>query len=170
MGEVDAIDKNSERKFTTACEVIEHRLATIWNAVDAVDTKTNIILGFASVVLVVLVGFFSLEPSKWQTPSLVLFSLALLSYIILMIVSILSYRVRGWSYRPDPATLIEHCQDNTCGADRIKEWIINECERACSNNLAMLKKKSGLTNWVLYLFGAETGLLAVGLAYALITY
>lgn len=42
------MDKNLEAKFTTACEVIEHRLDILWNAIDAVDTKTNVILGFAS--------------------------------------------------------------------------------------------------------------------------
>ena len=170
MGKLDSADKNLEAKFTTACEVIEHRLATIWNAIDAIDTKTNIILGFASVVLVVLVGFFSLEPSKWQAPSLVLFFLALSAYVILVIVSILSYRIRGWSYRPDPATLIEHCQDNNYSADDVRAWVVSECKSACYDNLAMLQKKSKLTNLVLYLFAAETVLLAFGLAYTLIIY
>jgi len=106
------MDKTLEDKFTIACQVIEHRLDTIWNAISAIDTKTNVILGFASFVLTILAGFFSLEPSKWQALSLVLFFLALLSYIVLVIVSILSYRIRGWSYRPNPVTLVEHCQDN----------------------------------------------------------
>jgi len=170
MGDLDSVDKNLEAKFTSAYEIIEHRLTVLWNAIDAIDTKTNIILGFASGILVILVGFFSLEPGKWQAPSLVLFFLALLSYVILVIVSILSYRIREWSYRPDPATLIKHCQDNTCSADDIREWVINECESACSNNLAMLQEKSKLTNLVLYLFAAETVLLAFGLAYTLIIY
>jgi hypothetical protein len=164
------MDKTSEAKFTTACEIIEHRLTILWNAIDAIDTKTNIILGFASVVLVVLVGFFSLEPGKWQALSLVLFSLALLSYVILVIVSILSYRIRGWSYRPDPATLIGHCQDNNYSADDIRKWVVSECESSCSDNLAMLQEKSKQTNRVLYLFVAETVLLAFGLAYTLIIY
>ena len=168
MDKLDPIDKNLEAKFTIACEIIERRLATLWNAIDAVDTKTNIILGFASVILVILAGFFSLEPSRWQAPSLVLFFLALLSYVILVIVSILSYRIRGWSYKPDPATLIKHCQDTNCSADDIREWAVSECESACSDNLAMLQEKSKLTNRVLYLFAAETVLLAFGLAYTLI--
>jgi hypothetical protein len=162
------VDKDLEAKFTTACEVIEHRLDILWNAIDAIDTKTNVILGFASVVLVILVGFFSVDPSKWQGPSLVLFVLALSSYIILVILSILSYRIRGWSYRPDPAALIEHCQDNNCSADDVKAWVTGECKSACYDNLAMLNKKSKLTNLVIYLFAAETMLLAFGLAYALI--
>lgn len=164
------MDKNLEAKFTTACEVIEHRLDILWNAIDAVDTKTNVILGFASVVLVILAGFFSVEPSKWQGTSLVLFLLALSSYIALVILSILSYKVRGWSYRPDPATLIEHCQDNNCSSDDIRAWVTSECKSACYDNLAMLKKKSKLTNLVIYLFAAETVLLAFGLAYTLIIY
>jgi len=170
MGKLDAVDENLEAKFTTAYEIIEHRLTVIWNAIDAIDTKTNIILGFASVILVILAGFFSLEPSKWQVLSLVLFALALLSYVILVVVSILSYRIRGWSYRPDPATLIKHCQDNTRSADDIREWVVSECESACSDNLVMLQEKSKLTNRVLYLFAAETVLLAFGLAYTLIIY
>jgi hypothetical protein len=168
MDESDLASKNLEAKFTTACEVIEHRLAIIWNAIDAIDTKTNVILGFASVVVVVLVGFFSLEPSKWQAPSVVLFFLALLSYIILVIVSILSYRIRGWSYRPDPTTLIKHCQDKASSAHDIREWVVSECQSACFTNLAMLREKSKLTNLVLYLFAAETVLLAFGLAYNLV--
>lgn len=170
MGKPDSADKNLEAKFTIACEVIEHRLAILWNAIDAIDTKTNVILGFASVILVILVGFFSLEPSKWQVPSLVVFFLALLSYIMLVIVSILSYRIRGWSYRPDPATLIKHCEDNNYSADDIREWVASECKSACCDNLAMLRRKSELTNLVLYVFAAETMLLAFGLAYTLIIY
>ena len=166
----DSVDEDLEAKLTSASEIIEHRLSAIWNAIDAIDTKTNIILGFASVILVILVGFFSLEPSKWQVPSLILFFLALVLYVILVIVSILSYRIRGWSYKPDPATLIEHCQDNNYSADDVRMWVINECESACYDNLAMLQKKSKLTNWVLYLFAAETVLLAFGLAYTLIIY
>jgi len=170
MSSSNPADKNLEAKFTIACEVIEHRLSIVWNAVDAIDTKTNVILGFASIILVVLVGFFSLEPGKWQIPSLVLFFLALVSYIILVIVSILSYRIRGWSYKPDPATLIRHCQDDTRSADDVRMWVISECESACSNNLVMLQEKSKLTNRVLYLFATETVLLAFGLAYSLIIY
>jgi len=168
MSSSDSADKNLEARFTIACEVIEHRLTIIWNAIDAIDTKTNVILGFASVILVVLVGFFSLESSKWQDPSLVLFFLASLSYVALIIVSILSYRTRGWSYRPDPATLVKHCQDNNRSANDIREWVVSECESACSNNLVMLRKKSKLTNLVLYLFAAETVLLVSGLAYPLV--
>jgi hypothetical protein len=170
MGKLDSVDENLEAKLTSAYEIIEHRLTAIWNAIDAIDTKTNIILGFASVILVILVGFFSLEPSKWQAPSLVLFFLALLSYVILVIMSILSYRIRGWSYRPDPATLIKHCQNSNYSADDIREWVVSECESACSDNLAMLQEKSKLTNRVLYLFVAETVLLAFGLAYTLVIY
>jgi len=95
---------------------------------------------------------------------------ALVSYVILVIVSILSYRIRGWSYKPDPATLVRHCQDDTCSADDVRMWVVNECESACSGNLVMLQEKSKLTNWVLYLFAAETVLLAFGLAYTLIIY
>jgi hypothetical protein len=170
MGKLDSASENLEAKLTSAYEIIEHRLTILWSTIDAIDTKTNIILGFASVVLVILAGFFSLEPSKWQPPSLVLFFLALLSYVILVIVSTLSYRIKGWSYRPDPATLIRHCQDNTRTVADIREWVVNECESACSSNLAMLQKKSKLTNLVLYLFAAETLLLAFGLAYTLIIY
>jgi hypothetical protein len=170
MDEPDSAGKNLEAKFTTACEVIEHRLDTLWNAVDAIDTKTNVILGFASVVLVILAGFFSVEPSKWQGPSLVLFLLALSSYIALVVLSILSYRIRGWSYKPDPATLVEHCQDNNRSADDIRAWVIDECKSACYDNLDILKEKSKLTNLVIYLFATETVLLALGLAYTLIIY
>ena len=170
MSSSNSADKNLEAKFTIACEVIEHRLSIVWNAVDAIDTKTNVILGFASVILVVLVGFFSFESSKWEAPSLALFFLALLSYVALVVVSILSYRIKGWSYRPDPATLIKHCQDNNYSADDIREWVVSECGSACYDNLAMLQKKSKLTNLVLYLFTTETVLLAFGLAYTLIIY
>ena len=168
MGKHDSVNDNQTAKLISAYEVIEHRLSVIWNAIDAVDTKTNIILGFASVILVILVGFFSLDPAKWQIPSLILFFLALVSYVILVIVSILSYRIRGWSYKPDPATLIQHCQDEDCAADGVRKWVASECESALSDNLVMLQKKANLTNWVLYLFAAETVLLAFALAYTLI--
>ena len=156
MDKQDLPNRNSEDKLEIACKVIEHRLGVIWNAVDAIDSKTNIILGFASVIITVLVGFFSLDPSKWQTPSLVLFSLALISYILIVILSILSYRIRLWSYKPDPATLLKHCIDTQYDSDDIREWVAKECQAACCDNLKLMQKKSRLTNWVLYMFTLET--------------
>ncbi len=161
-------EKRLDEKFTTAYEVVEHRLTALWNAIDAIDTKTHIVIGFASVILVVLGGFYSLEPGAWPHLSLILFATALLSYIVLVVLGVLSYRIRGWSYKPDPATLLQHCEDETCSTSDMKRWVVNECKLACYDNLEKLKKKSTLTNWVLRTFAAETILLVSGLAYALV--
>jgi hypothetical protein len=168
MVERDSPEKDTGVKLATVYDTVERRLATIWNAIDAIDTKTNIILGFASVVLAVLVGFFSTDPNRWQTFSLVLFFIALLSYIALVILSVLSYRVAGWSYRPDPNTLMKHCKDGNHSVNDIREWVIDECTLACNDNLAQLQKKAHMTNLVLYLFATETVLLVIGLAYSLV--
>jgi len=37
-------------KCTVAYEVVGHRLSGLWSAIDAVDAKTNITLGFASII------------------------------------------------------------------------------------------------------------------------
>ena len=42
MVKLDSADKNLEAKLTIAREVIEHRLAILWNAIDAIATKTNV--------------------------------------------------------------------------------------------------------------------------------
>lgn len=52
MNEHDQADK-----CTVAYEVVEHRLSALWSAIDAVDAKTNIILGFASTIVVIIAGF-----------------------------------------------------------------------------------------------------------------
>lgn len=168
MTEPKAKDNVLIDKLSIACALIEKRLATIWDAIDAIDTKTNIILGFASVVLVVLVGFFSLEPSRWSTLSLVLFILALISYVVLVILSVLSYQIKGWSYRPEPSTLLKYCKDDKRSLEDISKWIANEVKTAVDTNLIYLEKKAKRTNCVIYLFAAETILLAFGLAFTLL--
>ncbi len=163
MNEHDQVDK-----LTIACEVTERRLTALWSAIDAVDTKTNITLGFASTIVVIIAGFYSFEPRIWPIPSVVLFGVALITYIILVVLSVLSYRIRGWSYRPDPGTLITHCQNNDCSVADMKHWVADECRVACYDNLKMLVRKSNLTNWVLITFAMETIFLVSGLAYGLL--
>lgn len=165
MTERDAEDLDLEDKLMTAHEVIEHRLAATWNAIDAIDTKVNIILGFASTVLIILAGFYSLGAQSWPALSIVLFGLALAAYTTLLILSIFAYRIRDWSYRPDANTLIEHSQDGRYSKTDIERWVATEGTSACYTNLRMLKTKSRLTNWVLYAFAVEMVTLASGLAY-----
>ena len=167
MTKLDVEELNLENKLTTAHEVIEYRLAALWNAIDAIDTKINIILGFASTILIILAGFYSLGTKAWPALSIVLFGLALAAYITLLILSIIAYRIRDWSYRPDAKTLIEHSQDKKYNKADIEGWVATECESACYANLRMLKTKSRLTNLVLYAFAVETVLLASGLTYGL---
>lgn len=165
MANRDVEDLDFEDKMTTAHEVIEHRLAVLWNAIDTIDTKTNIILGFASTLLIILAGFYSLGTKAWPTLSIVLFGLALVAYVTLLILSILSYRVRDWSYRPDTKTLLEHSKDRKYNKADIESWVATEYMSACYENLAMLKTKSRLTNLVLYAFAIETITLVSGLTY-----
>jgi hypothetical protein len=169
MEEHDSEERHLEEKLTLACELIERRLNAIWSAVDSVDTKINIALGFASTILVLLAGFYSLGTSAWPFVSLVLFGLALLAYTALAILSALAYMVRAWSYRPDPDTLVSHCKNKDyCFAD-IKQWISDECKLSCYDNLEKLKRKATLTNWILGILTLQTILIVFGLAYAIFT-
>lgn len=169
MEEHNLEDRTLEDKLTIACEFIERRLTAIWSAIDAVDTKINIALGFASTILVLLAGFYSLGPSTWPLLSLILFGLASVAYIVLAILSVLVYMVRAWSYRPDPSTLVQHCKDKGyCIAD-IKQWAADECKSSCYDNLEKLNKKATLTNWVLGILALQTILIVFGLVYAIFT-
>ena len=166
MEEHNLEDKTLESKLTIAYELIERRLIVIWGAIDAIDTKLNIALGFASTILVLLAGFYSLGPSEWPFTSLLLFGIAFVAYIILTILSILAYAARGWSYRPDPSTLMEHCKNKEYSIDDIKQWIADECKLSCYSNAKKLNRKATLTNWVLGILALQTMLIVFGLAYA----
>ena len=116
MPKRDEYDMDLEGKLTTAHKVIEDRLTALWSSIDTIDTKTNIILGFASIILILFAGFYSLGIQSLGSKALpvicvVLFSIALVAYIVLLVLSILSYRIRDWSYRPDPTTLIENSKN-----------------------------------------------------------
>ena len=163
MNEHDQADK-----YTVAYEVVEHRLSAQWSTIDAVDAKTNIILGFASTIVVIIAGFYSLGIRTWPVPSLVLFGLALIAYILLVVLGLLSYRIITWSYRPKPSDLIEHCKGHRYSTADIKHWVAEECRTALDANNQTLNKKSSLTNWVLILFAVETILLVSGLTYGLL--
>jgi hypothetical protein len=63
--------------------------------------------------------------------------------------------------------LIEHCKNEEYGIAEIKQWVAEECMRTLDKNLEGLKKKSRLTNWMLYAFVIETILLISGLFVAL---
>jgi hypothetical protein len=166
MTNANTSEKDLENKLNLACEVADRRLTTIWGAVDSIDTKINIVIGFASTILVLLAGFFSLGDRAWPIPSLILFALALLAYIILAIISILAYRVRPWSYRPDVATLLQHCENKEYTITQMKTWLAEECNKSCYDNLNELKRKAKLTNWGLAILATETTLLVLGLACA----
>jgi len=155
-------------KYKTAYEVIEQRLTALWSAIDSVATKTNIILGFASVILVVLAGFYSLENITWPCSTLVLFILAIATYVITVVLSLWSYRISAWSYRPDPDTLIEHSMDESCSLADLRRWVATECTAALKDNKSRLDTKAKLTNCVLGLFALETVFLVSGLAIAMI--
>lgn len=154
-------------KLTIACEVVENRLAVLWGAIDSIDTKINIALGFASAILGLLAGFYALENRVWPFPSLVLFGFAIVAYILLAILSILAYRVRGWSYRPDAKTLLENCENENYDTVQIIRWVVEECKTSFDNNLKNLNKKATLTNCVLVVLVVETIMLTAGLTYAL---
>lgn len=167
MAENSSYQQELSEKLSLAHEVIEHRLTAIWRAIDSIDTKTNIILGFASVVLVFLAGFYSSGNREWPIASLIFFILALIAYVIILVLSILSYRIKEWSYRPDPSTLIGYSQDGETSITDIKAWTTTECKLAIDTNLTNLRNKAALTNWALKIFGAETVLLTIGLVYTM---
>ena len=174
MPEHDEYDMDLEGKLVTAHRVSEGRLAALWSAIDTVDTKTNTILGFASVILILFAGFYSLGNQSLENKALpvicvLLFIIALVAYIVLLVLSILSYRIRDWSYRPDLNTLIENSKNGKYNKADIEAWIADECESAFSANLILLRNKSKKANGVLYAFAVETVALASGLAYALFT-
>jgi hypothetical protein len=155
-------------KLTIACEVSENRFAVLRSAIDSIDTKISIALGFASTVLGLLAGFYVLESRDWPLLSLVLFGSATVAYILLAILSVLAYRVKGWSYGPDVKTLLEHCENKNYNIVQIKIWVAEECNTSLYDNLNNLNKKATLTNCVLVLLVVETILLISGLTYALI--
>jgi len=159
--------KQLEDKLTIACEVTENRLTVLWGAIDSIDTKLNIALGFASTVLGLLAGFYALESRDWPLLSLILFGSATVAYILLAILSILAYRVKGWSYRPDVKTLLEHCENENYNIAQIKKWVAEECNTSFYINQKKLGKKATLTNCALVLLVVETILLTSGLTYAL---
>lgn len=167
MKEHNLEEKHTESKLTVACELVEHRLTILWSAIDAIDTKTNITLGFASTILVLLAGFYSLGSRAWPLLSLVMLGLALVAYIVLAFLSVLAYRIKAWSYRPDVNTLLKHCENEKYSIAEIKRWVATECNSSYYDNLDKVKKKATLVNSVLVLFLVETVLLALGLAYAL---
>jgi len=167
MAENNSHQQELSEKLSLAHEVIEHRLTAIWRAIDSIDTKTNIILGFASAVLVFLAGFYSSGNKEWPTPSLILFILALIAYVITVVLSILSYRIKEWSYRPDPSTLIDYSQNRETSIADIRAWTTKECKLAIDTNLTHLRKKAALTNWALKIFCSETVFLVIGLIYTM---
>ncbi len=138
-------------------------MAVIWNAVDAVDTKTNVALGFSSGILVLLAGFYSVNIDEWLLISHVLFGLATLAYIIIAALSILSYRIRDWSYKPEPRTFIEHCMNKEHTVAELKKWMADECESAIYKNIKGLNQKATLTNWVLAILALQTIFIIMGL-------
>ena len=163
MAERDLRQQELRDKFAIAHEVVEHRLAALWSAIDAIDTKVNIILGFASAVLVLLAGFYSWGDKDWPLVSLILFGFALAAYITVVILILRAYKVKGWSYRPDPSTLIKHSENTKLSVSDIRLWVVKECKLSINSTLADLNKKAILTNWALRIFAAESTLITVGL-------
>jgi len=151
-------------KLDIAQQVIEQRLSAVWNSIDSIDTKTNVTLGFASVIIALLAGFTEWESGTLPLSSKILFGAGLVAFVTLAILSLVSYTIRQWSYRPEPKTLIGHCTDKNCTDSDIRRWVANECQIALTKNLSKLQKKAKLTNYVIWAFAIETILLVSGLA------
>jgi cell division protein FtsL len=92
-------------------------------------------LGFASIALALIAGFFSGEQFTLPTTSKYLFYGALLAYIFVVILSIMSYRTKEWSFRPEPETLVSHCTDKECSVGEIRNWLVNEIKESYTKNL-----------------------------------
>ena len=105
--------------------------------------------------------------SSLPTTSVVLFVHATIIYIILAIISIIAYKVKGWSYRPDIQTMLDNSKNDEYSLAEIKEWLVKECKMSFDDTQAKLKKKASLTNCILILLVVETVLLTTGLLYAL---
>jgi hypothetical protein len=161
------MEKELEDKITMACEVVEKRLEVIWSAIDSVDTKINVGFGFASGILGLLAGFYSLADKPWPYISLILFGLATVSYIVLVVLCILGYKIKAWSYRPDVETLLEHCENKEYTLLQMKKWLADECNESFYNNIDSLNTKANLANFAFIALVIETILLTSGLAYAI---
>jgi len=166
MEKEDNEAKKLVEKLTIACEIAESRLSVSWDAISSIDTKINAAFGFASVILGLLAGFYSLGNNSLPLLSLYLFALATLAYISLVILSIIAYKVQKWSYRPDIKTLLDYCENENIVS--IQEWLANECKISFDDNLKSLNKKGTLANYILALLAVETILLTAGLIYSLL--
>lgn len=104
----------------------------------------------------------------WPGVSHTAFALAGIAYIVLAALGLFAYRVRAWSYRPDPAEFVKHCTTEEYDLAQLKKWVANECILSCNTNIESLNRKASLTNWLLVLLALQTIFTVFGLAYAVI--
>lgn len=161
------ITSETARKCQLACQVAEKRLDYVWSAIDSVDTKINVSLGFGSGILGLLAGFYALQGKSWPTTSLVLFSIATAAYLALAILSIYAYKTSDWSVRPHIPTLSEYCQNDKKDFETISTWLVNEYQTSLKDNQTKLAAKGNQANWGLVLLVIETVFLTSGLISAL---
>ena len=83
-------------------KVAEGRLALQMGQIGRLDSKPANIFGFASAIAALATAFIALRFEGLGTPEFVLLVLGLISYALLLAVSLAALFPRAWHYGPDP--------------------------------------------------------------------
>jgi hypothetical protein len=138
-------------------DVASSRLDEQVGRIDALDAKAATAFGFSAALLPIFGVFFA--TSNPPNTATALYSVALIVYIALLVVTSRAYGVSGWSFRPDLATLEGHSK--TRPEDDVRLWAAEECVRSITANEPRLRLKATYAKTALILLAVDAVVLSV---------
>lgn len=157
MSNASADNRSSPQVFY---EVAMNRLDAQMARLEAIDRKLGTLIGFASVIIAVLVatlqlGEFPPHPmSVCPHSAVTLLVLAGVSYVALIVFALRAYRFRVWDFRPNLEKLDEYCTKYS--ASTMREWVARECLRSYRENEQKLASKTSDGRKTIWLLAIET--------------
>lgn len=140
--------KSLEVIYTLAARQLEEQLKEF----EWVDTKVGLVFGISSVILGLLLTSI---PSAGQvsTKRLLVLILPLVIYLIIIVVAVLSYRLRSVSYPPDVRRMYEEAL--FWNEEITKRQVLSNWVSALDNNSLLLRGKAKRAGIAIYLLAIE---------------
>ena len=140
--------KSLDVLYTLAARQLEEQLKEL----EGIDTKLGVIFGVSSVILGLLLTSLP-SADQVSTQRLLILIPPWIVYLTVVVMAVLSYRLRSVSYPPDVRKMYEEAlfwDDEITRRQVLATWV-----SAIGNNAALIRGKAKWAGFAIYLLAAE---------------
>ena len=153
------------RSFLVALDLQQRLLDHQMRSLDSIDNKTGVIFGFASGVLTIPGALLAREATDVARTVLILLVWALVAYVAVAVLSLLSMRVRDWDIGVRGRRLRQ--QATALDQYRFARWLTGAYGLAYDRNCGKWTEKGWLSLGAMLAFGVEALLVSIAMIVAI---